>query len=424
MKLKPLGDRLIVKPVEEEETTASGLVLPETAKEKPQKGTVVAAGDGAIAEDGTRRPLDVAVQGDRIAGLGKFAADSARRVMDARRLVVRPGFLDAHVHIESAMVTPREFARAVVPREAVHAAGHGASGGGGNQAGTRLRYLCATLSAINHRQFYMTTGGPERPLQIEHADLSLIGHREDNQDRVAIADADGTVMLAVVDGMGGHAAGDVASRIIVAEIFADLTLRIADPDLSETDIPKLLRSAMNVANHRIRARIKAAPETAGMGGTVIVAVVLAGRLYWISVGDSPLLLYRDGRLTRLNDDHSMAPQIDLMVRKGLIDPEIGRNHPQRNCLTSALTGDEITVIDCPDRPFALQNGDLVLVASDGLQFLPDERLELVLARAAAEHSASIASALIAEVAALGDPCLLYTSPSPRDRTRSRMPSSA
>ncbi len=65
MKLKPLGDRLIVKPVEEEETTASGLVLPETAKEKPQKGTVVAAGDGAIAEDGTRPPLDVA-EGDEV----------------------------------------------------------------------------------------------------------------------------------------------------------------------------------------------------------------------------------------------------------------------------------------------------------------------------------------------------------------------
>jgi chaperonin GroES len=65
MKLKPLGDRLIVKPVEEEETTASGLVLPETAKEKPQKGTVVAVGDGAIAEDGTRRPLDVS-EGDEV----------------------------------------------------------------------------------------------------------------------------------------------------------------------------------------------------------------------------------------------------------------------------------------------------------------------------------------------------------------------
>jgi len=65
VKLKPLGDRLIVKPVEEEETTASGLVLPDTAKEKPQKGKVVAVGDGAIAEDGTRRPLDVA-EGDEV----------------------------------------------------------------------------------------------------------------------------------------------------------------------------------------------------------------------------------------------------------------------------------------------------------------------------------------------------------------------
>ena len=65
MKLKPLGDRLIVKPVEAAETTASGLVLPETAKAKPQKGTVVAVGDGAIAEDGSRRPLDVS-EGDEV----------------------------------------------------------------------------------------------------------------------------------------------------------------------------------------------------------------------------------------------------------------------------------------------------------------------------------------------------------------------
>src|SRR5258706_15406381 len=63
MKLKPLGDRLIVKPIEEEETTASGIVLPDTAKEKPQKGKVVAVGDGAINEDGSRRPLDLS-EGD------------------------------------------------------------------------------------------------------------------------------------------------------------------------------------------------------------------------------------------------------------------------------------------------------------------------------------------------------------------------
>jgi chaperonin GroES len=66
MKLKPLGDRLIVKPIEEEETTASGLVLPDTAKEKPQKGKVVAAGEGRWDEDGEKRiPLDVA-EGDEV----------------------------------------------------------------------------------------------------------------------------------------------------------------------------------------------------------------------------------------------------------------------------------------------------------------------------------------------------------------------
>jgi chaperonin GroES len=66
MKLKPLGDRLIVKPIEEEETTASGIVLPDTAKEKPQKGKVVAVGDGRWDEDGEKRvPLDVA-EGDEV----------------------------------------------------------------------------------------------------------------------------------------------------------------------------------------------------------------------------------------------------------------------------------------------------------------------------------------------------------------------
>src|SRR3954454_3133705 len=66
MKLKPLGDRLIVKAVEEETTTASGLVLPDTAKEKPQKGKVLAVGDGRLSEDtGQRIPLEVS-EGDEV----------------------------------------------------------------------------------------------------------------------------------------------------------------------------------------------------------------------------------------------------------------------------------------------------------------------------------------------------------------------
>lgn len=64
-KLKPLGDRLVVKPATREETTASGIVLPDTAKEKPQRGTIVAAGEGRRDDDGDRIPLDVKV-GDEV----------------------------------------------------------------------------------------------------------------------------------------------------------------------------------------------------------------------------------------------------------------------------------------------------------------------------------------------------------------------
>jgi len=63
--LKPLGDRLIVRAVEEDETTASGIVLPDTAKEKPLKGKVLAVGTGRLDDDGQRIPLDVA-EGDEV----------------------------------------------------------------------------------------------------------------------------------------------------------------------------------------------------------------------------------------------------------------------------------------------------------------------------------------------------------------------
>jgi chaperonin GroES len=63
--LKPLADRLIVQPVAEEETTVSGIVVPDTAKEKPQKGKVLAVGDGKLDDDGKRVPLDVSA-GDEV----------------------------------------------------------------------------------------------------------------------------------------------------------------------------------------------------------------------------------------------------------------------------------------------------------------------------------------------------------------------
>ena len=65
MNLKPLGDRVVVKPVEREEKTKSGIVLPDTAKEKPQEGTVIAVGSGRLLDNGDRAALEVR-EGDRI----------------------------------------------------------------------------------------------------------------------------------------------------------------------------------------------------------------------------------------------------------------------------------------------------------------------------------------------------------------------
>jgi len=87
MKLRPLGDRVVIEPLEEDQTTASGIVLPETAKEKPQRGKVVAVGPGARDKDGNLVPLDVKV-GDTVlfakyAGT-EFKIDTTRTLLVMR----------------------------------------------------------------------------------------------------------------------------------------------------------------------------------------------------------------------------------------------------------------------------------------------------------------------------------------------------
>jgi chaperonin GroES len=82
--LKPLGDRLVIEPVEQEEMTASGLVLPETAKEKPQKGTILAVGPGRRDDDGDRIELDVAV-GDVVL-YAKYAGTEIK--VDGKKLLI------------------------------------------------------------------------------------------------------------------------------------------------------------------------------------------------------------------------------------------------------------------------------------------------------------------------------------------------
>ncbi len=71
MAIKPLGERVLVKPLESEEKTAGGIILPDTAKEKPQKGEVISVGKGKVLEDGTVKPLEVK-QGDKVL-YGKYS---------------------------------------------------------------------------------------------------------------------------------------------------------------------------------------------------------------------------------------------------------------------------------------------------------------------------------------------------------------
>ena len=87
MKLKPLGDRVVVEPIEQEETTASGIILPETAKEKPQEGTVLSVGPGRKDEDGKPIPMDVK-EGDRVL-YAKYAGTEVKLPDDRRVLVLK-----------------------------------------------------------------------------------------------------------------------------------------------------------------------------------------------------------------------------------------------------------------------------------------------------------------------------------------------
>jgi len=211
----------------------------------------------------------------------------------------------------------------------------------------------------------------------------------------------GFVVLA--DGMGGHAAGDVASKIVLTEVYSELKFHFADVEAFETRAPEILRGVADLANETLRQHTRTHPETQGMGATLVVPALVENRLWWISVGDSPLYLFRSGKLSQLNEDHSMAPQIDFMVKSGLMDPEVGANHPDRNCLISVLMGTRIPKIDCPAKPVELKAGDIVICASDGLQFLTDAQIERVVHKYRKSRSTEIAERLLEELNRLADP---------------------
>ncbi|MEM7641925.1 MAG: protein phosphatase 2C domain-containing protein [Pseudomonadota bacterium] len=211
----------------------------------------------------------------------------------------------------------------------------------------------------------------------------------------------GVAVLA--DGMGGHAAGDVASKIVVTEVYSELKFQSANFADFEAEIPTFMRDASDKANACVRDHVEGHPETSGMGATLVSLVLVENRMFWMSIGDSPLYLLRDGKLRQLNEDHSLAPQIDFMVEQGLITAEAAKSHPDRNCLTSVILGGKVARSDCPAAPFELKLGDVVVMSSDGLQYLEEAKIQKILHRHRRKKAAEIAGYLLEALDDLADP---------------------
>ena len=187
-----------------------------------------------------------------------------------------------------------------------------------------------------------------------------IGERERQEDSIAYGvDPNGRHLFVLADGMGGHAGGDIASRL-ASSIALEAMLSPYDT------IPEVLQDAIKKANTSIADHIKDHSECDGMGTTLVCAIVENGKLWWSSVGDSHLYLFRGDDVKKLNADHSMMPVLQKMVLEGEITSEQAASDPKRNALRSAVMGDEIPMTDQPQRPFDLRNGDTIVLCTDGV----------------------------------------------------------
>jgi len=171
---------------------------------------------------------------------------------------------------------------------------------------------------------------------------------------------DGTIVAVVADGMGGHAGGAVASKTVI------------DAFLREVEAGRSLAEALNKANEAVKAKATGDSKLTGMGSTLIAVRLKGDQVNWISVGDSPLYQVFAGRIDRLNADHSLAPQIDALVSRGVITAEEGAAHPGRHTLREAVMGEPMTLVDEGSR--RLVDGTTLLLCSDGVETLGHERI--------------------------------------------------
>lgn len=247
-------------------------------------------------------------------------------------------------------------------------------------------------------------------LAFEHASQATKGARSYQEDTALLwsrtegygaaaagSSANGAAVVAVLaDGMGGHTGGALASRT-ACETFLKAYAGQEGPSRAR------LIEALDAANHAIGEAIEADPMLAGMGSTLVGVTFGPDGIEWVSVGDSPLMLFRRGEIAVLNEDHSMAPELDRLAAAGAISEADARRDPRRHMLRSAVTGEEIELIDVSRRPLKVEPGDYIILASDGLQTLESAEIERIVTAYAEDGAKAVANALIRAVEALKDP---------------------
>lgn len=194
--------------------------------------------------------------------------------------------------------------------------------------------------------------------------LTDIGRkREVNQDYVYVTDKPvGHVpnLFVVADGMGGHKAGDFASKYAVQVLEEHVRNHSGmGPELIITD-------AVREANRKIVEKAKQDTGLEGMGTTLVVATIIEHTLYFVNVGDSRLYLIRD-EIKQLSKDHSL---VEEMVRLGGINEEEAKHHPDKNIITRAIGAKDDVEVDFFE--YRLQKGDIILMCTDGLTNMVDD----------------------------------------------------
>lgn len=189
--------------------------------------------------------------------------------------------------------------------------------------------------------------------------------REVNEDSFTVIAPETYV---VADGMGGHAAGEVASRILV-----DTAKELLDrPEVFYSEL--VLKKAVLRANDAILSQASEVPEYAGMGTTATLFHREGEQGIWAHVGDSRIYLLRGQELCQITRDHSL---VEDLVENGSITREEARNHPRKNILTRAVGAEENLLVDTGS--LRLQNGDRLLLCSDGLtNMVTDAQIQEIL----------------------------------------------